>query len=384
MRAFAREPGRHSARHARQSRRHAPIYWLGVLLAVLFLGTGAAILGHLAFFTWRSHTVGEALVHHESALIAAAKHSSGGSAAAHLTAFTYGGHVLCGLLEIPRIGLTAPVLAGASDATLSVAVGHVSQSAWPNEPGTAIFAAHDVTWFAHITRLRRGDIVRYVTPSTVFTYRVTTAAIVSSHAQLQTAPHRLILDTCYPLDALYFTGQRYLVSADFLSSQALAAPATRSPPRFFAPPRLDLPAVLVRQGITLQTNPIPVGTLSLAGSPSASYAQSSAPLAAATVAHELFFAALHAAEQDNVVWWHYVAPESSLAAVAPLSGARLSSIQAPLETVLTVKGEHLVGVTLTLRAEVAGGQVPGFYNISLRETAQAGILRLTRWSMTVW
>ena len=57
-----------------------------------------------------------------------------------------------GRLEIPRIGLSAMVLEGSDDDTLRLAVGHLSNTALPGEPGNVVFAGHRDTFF----RLLRG------------------------------------------------------------------------------------------------------------------------------------------------------------------------------------------------------------------------------------
>lgn len=352
-------------------------------LAVLLMGAGGAILGRLALSMWQSRTVGYSLVREEQGLIAASSRAGARATLAHRAALTYQGHALRGLLEIPRIDLTAPVLDGASEATLRVAVGHVPQSAWPGEgSGTAVFAAHNVTWFAHIPRLRRGDLVRFVTPHAVFSYRVVAASVEPVDTYLHLDRHGLILDTCYPLNALYFTGQRYLVYADFCGSRVTGTVKPRATPALPAQPRLSLPTALVRQGLTLRANPIPLGALLLAGSPDVRFSQSPATLDLAAAAHELFFAALHAAEQQRTAWWRRLAPQVPFSRVAPLCGARLAAFPAPLDTVLTIQGQRLVCIDLTLRAEVAGGPSPGTYALHVREAARRGMLRVTGCSLS--
>src|SRR5579885_3106251 len=49
-----------------------------------------------------------------------------------------------GLLEIPALDLTAPVVEGTTEDQLSVAVGHLSTSVLPGSTGTAVLEAHDV------------------------------------------------------------------------------------------------------------------------------------------------------------------------------------------------------------------------------------------------
>ena len=138
------------------------------------------------------------------------------------------------MLEIPVLGLTAPVLQGTGDAVLAEAVGHVPASVWPGQAGTSVLSAHDVTWFSGIGQLRPGDEMRYVMPCRTLTYRVTSHRVVAAGSPVyNTATARIVLDTRYPLDALFLTGSRYLVYADLIetspTSPVSAPPASPSP-----------------------------------------------------------------------------------------------------------------------------------------------------------
>jgi hypothetical protein len=54
---------------------------------------------------------------------------------------------LIGLLEIPRLAVSAAVLEGDDDRTLRVAVGHLPDTALPWEDGNMAFAGHRDTFF---------------------------------------------------------------------------------------------------------------------------------------------------------------------------------------------------------------------------------------------
>ena len=63
---------------------------------------------------------------------------------------------LAGMLTIPAIGLKTPVEEGTDDAELNVAAGHVPASVWPGAAGSAVFLAHDVSYFVHLNSCSRG------------------------------------------------------------------------------------------------------------------------------------------------------------------------------------------------------------------------------------
>ena len=152
-----------------------------------------------------------------------------------------GGQGPYGLLEVPALGMVAPVLQGTDDSVLSDAVGHDPASVWPGQAGTSVLSAHDVTWFSRIGKLKPGNEIRYVTPCRTYTYRVTSHAIVAAGSLVYgSKTARLVLDTCYPLDALFITSTRYLVYADLISSAPTHAMAAR--PGRWPPPAVPAPA----------------------------------------------------------------------------------------------------------------------------------------------
>jgi len=126
---------------------------------------------------------------------------------------------LIGLLQIPSLALTASLAQGITDQVLSSAVGHLVGSSLPGQLGDSLLAAHNATWFRHIDRLRVGDVILVTTKDGRFAYRVTGSQVVHTDAPVaQSARPTLILESCYPLDALYFTPYRQLVFASLVSS----------------------------------------------------------------------------------------------------------------------------------------------------------------------
>ncbi|TCP52738.1 LPXTG-site transpeptidase (sortase) family protein [Tumebacillus sp. BK434] len=119
-----------------------------------------------------------------------------------------------GVLQIPALKLQAPIVAGTAERQISVAVGHFTGSAAPGTSGTALLAAHNATWFRHLDRLQRGDTVLVSTADGTYSYEVTEARIVHvDDGVTKTRGPGLVLESCYPLDALRQTDYRYLVYA---------------------------------------------------------------------------------------------------------------------------------------------------------------------------
>lgn len=121
---------------------------------------------------------------------------------------------LLGVLHIPALALQAPIVEGTEEAQISVAVGRFTGSAKLGTSGTALLAAHNATWFRRLDQLQRGDTVQVSTADGTFSYAVTGARIVhvDEGVTAMNGPG-LVLESCYPLDALRQTEYRYLVYA---------------------------------------------------------------------------------------------------------------------------------------------------------------------------
>jgi sortase A len=108
---------------------------------------------------------------------------------------------LIGLLEIPRLAVSAAVLEGDDDRTLSVAVGHLPDTALPWEDGNMALAGHRDTHFHPLEQVRVGDEVRLATRHGDFEYRVRRLAVVDPESVWVLNPSEhvgLTLITCDP------------------------------------------------------------------------------------------------------------------------------------------------------------------------------------------
>lgn len=210
-----------------------------------------------------------------------------------------------GILEVPAIGLVAPVLEGLSDNVLNVAVGHVPGTPVPGAAGEAMVEAHDVSYFSNLSAVRPGDQVVYLTACLRSTFRVIASKIEAPGAIVYppTGGAGLALVTCWPTNALFWTSQRFLVTTRLTSVSVTNAKLPKVKP---AIPRFDVPApaALVRLGLALNENSLPLGVLSLTGSPSSQFRDGPAPLIVERYALEEFFGAEKAAAAGNRTWWN--------------------------------------------------------------------------------
>jgi sortase A len=309
---------------------------------------------------------------------------SGNAAACQLPpgqASDVGGKEPNGLFEASALGLVAPVLQGTGDSVLSDAVGHDPASVWPGQQGTSVLSAHDVTWFSRIAQLRTGEEVRYVTPCWTYTYAVTSHAVVAAGSPVyNTGAARLVLDTCYPLDALYITSSRYLVYASLVGSSPTHA--TAAVPGSWPIPAVPAPAQLAAQGLGLTQNPTPLGTLRLTGPPSRAWAQSSAPLQFEAAALAAYFGVTRSAAQEKRAWWADLAPSVPVSAVGGLWGGRISAYDSPLLITLRASGTKAAAATLAATVTVAGPDGTASDDLMVSEAVSHGKLLVTQVGMT--
>jgi sortase A len=362
-----------------------------VLMASGLLVVAIAVAWQVRTTLWTTHSnrVGESLIKKlENARNKAAHATKGTTAATCTTTTSTAGPQ--GLLVIPAIGLTAPVEEGTDDAELNVAVGHVPTSVWPGKNGNVVLEAHDVSYFVNIDQLKPGDTIRYETPCTTYIYTVQSHQVIQQGSTVYNTPSPTIsLVTCWPTNALWFTPTRYLVTADEVQARPNktsgkgTAPVGSVPvgsvPASASPPSVPAPAPLVAEGLTLATNSILMGTMSVTGTPSPAYVEGPGPLAVQSSAVESFIAGVKALQQNQLGWWNAIAP--GLAAPAPLVGAHVSGYDASLDVSVTATGTAATSVALTDTATITGGTAPGRYVINVVQTVTNGQLLITSWTL---
>ena len=124
---------------------------------------------------------------------------------------------LVGMLDVPRLKLTAPVIEGDDETTLKRAAGHLPDTPLPWEQGNTAIAGHRDGLFRPLKDIRVGDEIRFRSSRDEFRYRVTDTAIVKPDDVSVLKPRQtasLTLITCYPF---YYVGDapnRFIVHAE--------------------------------------------------------------------------------------------------------------------------------------------------------------------------
>lgn len=356
--------------------RRVGITFLGVVL--LF---GAVFAGSYAFAHQRHQREAQAvLLRREGQAVAAASRQDHG-APCQIADVRQG--QLSGVLSIPALGLRAPVEEGTDDPELDVAVGHDPQSVWPGATGTAVFLAHDVSYFVHLQALEPGDAVTYATACTTVTFRVSGQQVVPAGSPVpNTTTPSLVLDTCWPPNALFFTPDRLLVRATEVGAATGAATLRAAP----APAggaggdyRSPAPPALEAQGLTLAQNEAPMGTMTLVHA-SAGFAQSPGPLELEAAALTTYFGGLHAAAQRQAAWWATLAP--AVALPSQLDGAAVTGHDAPLDVEIDSARGAPSQVVLRTTVTLAGGSAPGEHAMTVVLPVHRSVVTVGSWAVS--
>jgi sortase A len=354
-----------------------------VVLGVALVWGALGILGYRLGWEAHSHDAREALLN--SARAGSVRRGDSTCSRSVQGTPTEDGQ-LSGVLDIPRLQVVAPVEQGTGDDVLDVAVGHADATPLPGTPGTSVLLAHDVSYFADIDKLSAGDLLDYEVGCLTYEFEVTGHEIVQAGAATpQLSGTGLVLDTCWPTNALWYTPNRYLVDATETRVVASSKAVGRSSPKGSAPKSwvtgysAPAPPALAAQGLDLTQNEEPMGTLALTGAPSEAWVQSPAPLAVEAAALEGYFGALHSADEGRSDWWAELAPGVTMPGA--LDGAFVSAHDAPLDVTIAAQGDRPTSVVLDTEVTLSGGNAPGEYTESVTEAVHGLTVLITNWEV---
>jgi LPXTG-site transpeptidase (sortase) family protein len=301
-----------------------------------------------------------------------------------------------GILDIPAIQLKVPVLQGIGANVLNVAVGHVPTSSWPDQMGTSVLAAHDIGHFSRIGQLKPGDQITFASSCREWTYTITGHEVVQEGDPLpEVAGKRIALITCWPIDSMFRSSERYLVLADLTSvttigdaGDPLSNAAQQVGSRLAKDPgallKMDIPQDLVREGVTIDDWDVPEGYLSVDEHLDPAYAQSTLPFWNAVYALRTYIAASRALDENKTADWQHLAPTipwNSPEAQA-LRGRRLTYL-APVSELVRGTGTDVTSIVFSAPVRIDSGPAVGTYRLTAVLSPDAnGYLRLTSFQLT--
>lgn len=380
-----------NAAHRTRGTRRVPL--LLILLGLVLVASAGTWQLRADLWMRHYHQAGASLIQQEEARIAAAQHGTSPSgASAQLTSSGGGGSKSCNshttsgpqaLLQLPSIGVVAPIEQGSGDPVLAVAVGHDPYSVWPGTAGTSVLLSHDVTYFVNISHLKVGQLATYVTPCASYTYKVAGSRIVVAGSPIYNSPASTIaLITCWPTNALFYTNQRYVVTLNLVKTtpiakaQPIVVDTGGVPTADARVPSVPVPAVLAAEGLSLSQNYVPMGVMTILGTPNARYAQSPAALLAEEAGLTAYFGGLKALAQGHTDWWKRFAP--GVAAPASLIGHSVTSYSSQMNVFIEARGNTIAGVILKVTAVIGKATLPIQVSTSI---SAHDVLTITSWSM---
>ncbi|QQE78726.1 class D sortase [Alicyclobacillus sp. SO9] len=358
---------------------------LALVGGILLVGAGGAMLLRIPYFYYHSNHVGHQLLKESSQL----NPTHTGAVATATTEATdkqvnaKPPKELLGRVYIPALQLKAPLVEGTADTQLAVGVGHLKTSVMPGKDGTSVIAAHNATWFRHINKLKTGAKIDVLTKTGLQTFEVTKHKVVRTGSPVYNSSNpTIVLETCYPTNALYLTPYRLLVYGKWVSSSpigtaptnhsgsgsgstgASTANSTGGLPNGANLPSIsdsvttqyttNIPQRIVKQGITLTTNSLPMGELVYSGTPSSKFTQSNSPLSASAAAVRLYLAMVHASSHKDTQALNQLLPATL--STNPFLGVNLKQIHYlhNFTVTLDVQGKALQKMTAVTAVKVNG------------------------------
>ncbi len=119
-------------------------------------------------------------------------------------------------MSIPRLALSVMVSEGVQSQTLALAAGHITGTAFPDEPGNVGIAGHRDTFFRKLSEIRKDDVIRLATPGGSYQYSVEwTRVVMPGQVEVLESSNTpaLTLVTCYPFTYIGSAPQRFIVRA---------------------------------------------------------------------------------------------------------------------------------------------------------------------------
>jgi sortase A len=132
---------------------------------------------------------------------------------------------LIGHLEAPAVNMSAAILEGTDDATLSRGAGHIEDTPFPGQTGNIGIAGHRDTVFRPLRNIHVGDALDLTTAEKVYRYKISKTLIVDPddvYVLDPTDQPTLTLVTCYPFEYVGHAPRRFIVQAQLVTQDRRA------------------------------------------------------------------------------------------------------------------------------------------------------------------
>lgn len=122
-----------------------------------------------------------------------------------------------GVLALPRLNETLPIIEGVDEDELAKGVGHYKGTALPSENGQIVLSGHRDTVFRRLGELEIGDELEVKMPYGQYTYIIEKTEIVPADdvtvIRPDTKGELLTVTTCYPFRYIGDAPDRYIINA---------------------------------------------------------------------------------------------------------------------------------------------------------------------------
>jgi sortase A len=132
---------------------------------------------------------------------------------------------LLGRLDAPTVHMTASVLEGSDDGTLSRGAGHIEDTPFPGQAGNIGIAGHRDTVFRPLRDIKVGEPLNLTTADHTYRYRISKTLIVGPddvYVLDPTEQPTLTLVTCYPFEFVGHAPKRFIIQATLIDGQTAA------------------------------------------------------------------------------------------------------------------------------------------------------------------
>ena len=134
---------------------------------------------------------------------------------------------MIGYVQIPSVGLKAPIYQGMSNDNLDMqtvmkhSTGHEPGSYLPGEDKQIVLTGHREEQFKSLKDVKKGDLIIVVIGNNTFLYEVAEMQLIKEdqvdYVRAETDEEQAILYTCYPFTPFTPVTGRYVIKADRIS-----------------------------------------------------------------------------------------------------------------------------------------------------------------------
>ena len=123
---------------------------------------------------------------------------------------------LIGILQVPKINATLPIVEGTNEEDLEKGVGHYNGTALPGEGEQIVLSGHRDTVFVNFDKLEVGDIFFIELPTGSYSYEILFTEIVDANDTTvigSKGEEVLTVTTCYPFGYIGNAPERFVFYA---------------------------------------------------------------------------------------------------------------------------------------------------------------------------